>query len=51
VFIFNVVIPLIFISMGLLYFSLLEIKEAHGLKERIASLGKKRRAFGLEVES
>lgn len=51
VFIFNLVIPLIFISMGLLYFSLLEIKEAHGLKERIASLGKKRRAFGLEVEN
>lgn len=51
IFIANIVIPLIIISMGLLYFSLLEVKEAGGLMERIASLGKKRRAFGLEVEA
>jgi len=51
IFISNIVIPLIIISMGLLYFSLLEVKEAGGLMERIASLGKKRRAFGLEVEN
>lgn len=50
IFIANIVIPLIIISMGLLYYSLLEVKEAGGLMERIALLGEKRRAFGLEVE-
>jgi len=39
------------IGMGLLYFTLREIQEATGLKERIQSIGKKRRAFGLEVEN
>ncbi len=50
-FMFNIILPLIIVSMGLLYFSLKEAKEANGLMERIENLGTKRRAFGLETES
>ncbi len=48
---FSVTLSLYVIGMGLLYFTLREIQEATGLKERIQSIGKKRRAFGLEVEN
>ncbi len=51
IFILNVTLSLYVIGMGLLYFTLREIQEASGLKERIQSIGKKRRAFGLEVEN
>ena len=49
--VFSVTVSLYVIGMGLLYFTLREIQEATGLKERIQSIGKKRRAFGLEIES
>jgi len=47
----SVTLSLYVIGMGLLYFTLREIQEATGLKKRIQSIGKKRRAFGLEVET
>jgi len=49
--VFSATLSLYVIGMGLLYFTLREIQEAAGLKERILSIGKKRRAFGLEVEN
>ena len=50
-FIFNIIFPLVIAGMGFLYFTLKEIKEANGLMQRIDNLGKKRRAFGLEMEN
>jgi len=51
VLVLSVTLSLYVIGMGLLYFTLREIQEATGLKERIQLIGKKRRAFGLEVEN
>ena len=50
VFILYLVFAIILIGGGLLYYSLLEIKEAPALIERIGQIGKRRSIKGLEQE-
>ncbi len=47
---FCLAFPLFMISTGLLYVSLKEIKEANTLKEKIAMIGVRKKAYGLEQE-
>ncbi len=45
---FCLILPLFFISAGVQYFSLREIKEANHLTERIQKIGLKKRSYGFE---
>ncbi|MEM9024162.1 MAG: stage II sporulation protein M, partial [Bacteroidota bacterium] len=46
----NLVFPLLFISNGVLYFTMKETTGATDLKDRIETLGQQRKAYGVEYE-
>lgn len=50
VFVLSMILPLVFKSTGLLYYTLLEIKEAPSLREKIKTIGLNRKIQGLDRE-
>jgi len=44
------ILPISIFGLGLHYYSRLEIREAIGLKQRVQSVGGKRKLYGLEQE-
>lgn len=50
VFVLSLIVPLVFMSIGLLYYTLLEINEAPSLWKRIQTIGTGKRIQGIEKE-
>lgn len=51
IFVLGLIFPFLLISMSFVYFTLLEIQDAKSLKERIETIGERKKVYGLEVEN